>query len=873
MKSILIILALGIVFSVPTDSAEVSGKEKVAAPLRQLSAIRHPVYPNPFKGDVDSLKKEVDVVMNMTDEAILKLLPSRSGIFFVICPTPGCGNPQGSAFDWTPENPSAIRCRFCRKTFPSAECPEKHADRVKAPSGKEMLYPYYLAPNGRKHYFSAGIEYRKKDFFSKKACSLAQLYDLTKEEKYAWKASVILCGIALRYPDFAYKFDFPYRDVKWYDGMPEKLLPQMRTSRWSWWGYSDIPLDLILTYDLIAGSEALAQYAKRENLDLHSDVIDGFFLEACRGTLRNPDKPLFNMSPVLWNNLVTAGRVTGDHTLLAQVRERVDECLKEEFLFDGFWHEPSYSYHQQVTNALLATIANLSDNRAKRKTPDRNFPLLESARRILDRMRYPDGRPFPMGDSWMLSFPKSKPAENRSHLSPAIGYAMLGAGKTQLHLSFTPKNGHHHYDTLGIALFSHGREMLSDMGYTHTKMYQFNLSTPAHNMVSVDFSNHIFKEPRKGRGSIEYMDLANPRVQIVSASAANTQPKLAHNRRTLFLIRHDDGAIYAADFYELGKGARNYDYFLHGDADREEKFSMQDSNGTALRIEPHPIVDPRKLADWKPSAHNQDWTGFHKPYFAYGYMTETGMVRCHGNTPFLRSDFSRPDSTCSIFIPLAGFNPVIFHGRTPSIRKARENNHNIRMFRQFVCLRLSEPSEDPVFTTVIHPHGGIPALKAVERLQRNLLKVSTGDRIDYLFLHQKTPLCLNGRIVSGDYGYLSFDHAGRLINWHLVNAKIEAVADSGRPEIREVLETTGSSSLRFSGNAMSGSVAFVKIANPDTGTAYGYFSQSLQANRLVVKGNLGFRKRREDNTAVMQYYPHTILPGKLHITFFRSTFQ
>ena len=97
--------------------------------------------------------------------------------------------------------------------------------------------------------------------------------------------------------------------------------------------------------------------------------------------------------------------------------------------------------------------------------------------------------------------------------------------------------------------------MLSDMGYTHTKMYQFNLTTPAHNMVCVDFANHYFRDRQKGKGSIEYMDTANPRVQIIAVNAPNTQPGLTHNRRTLFLIRNGKGETYAADFMNSAKAA------------------------------------------------------------------------------------------------------------------------------------------------------------------------------------------------------------------------------------------------------------------------------------------------------------------------------
>ena len=60
-----------------------------------VSAVHHPVFKKWVKNDINNLKKQVAPVMKMTDSRLSELLPRQSGIFFVICPTPGCGNPQG----------------------------------------------------------------------------------------------------------------------------------------------------------------------------------------------------------------------------------------------------------------------------------------------------------------------------------------------------------------------------------------------------------------------------------------------------------------------------------------------------------------------------------------------------------------------------------------------------------------------------------------------------------------------------------------------------------------------------------------------------------------------------------------------------------
>lgn len=842
-------------------------------PASGVSAVRHPVFKKWVKKDVAGLKKQVAPVMEMTDSKISKLLPRQSGIFFVICPTPGCGNPQGSAFDWNPEKPSVITCKFCGNHYPSAAYPEQHTVRVTAPSGKEVSYSYYQADNGRKHYFSAGIEYRKAQYFSDKAYQLAQLYYLTGDETYAHKAAVILCGIAEHYPDFVYKYEFPYKSTQWFNGTPAKMLPQFRTSRWSWWGFMDVPKQLILAYDLIADSQALWKYAESRKIDPGKVVIDGFFLAACRGVLLNPEKPFHNMTPTLWDSLTIAGMVTGNQALIDAVQKGIESYLKNDFFFDGFWQEPTYSYHQQVVRRLLHIIKYMNENGRKENTLKipRHLALAE---KLLDQTVYPDGRPVPMGDTWMNRRTGKAGGGQSSYLLPAAGYAMLGSGTTQLHMTFTPKTGYHyHYDTLGVTLYSHGREMLSDMGYTETRMYQFNRTTPAHSLVCVDFANHAFRDSQNGKGSIEYMDTANPRVQILSVNAPNTQPGLSHNRRTLFLVHSGSGETYAADFYELGKGGGNYDYFLHGDADHEELFSAYDAAGKRLTPMPRPMVDAEHLKNWKAPANNKDFSQANNPYFAYGYMTGTELIPHKSESAFMRTDFTAKGSTCSIYVPLADAATTVFHGKTPTIRNAKENNSNIKEFRQFICLRQTNPAADPVFTTVIHPHKGSPAVKSVERLQSNLLKVETVDRTEYLFIHQDAPFQVNGHKLSGQYGYLSFDKTGKLVNYHLVNARIEGVADSGSGTTRDVVETSGASALTYSGTAIAKPAPFIRISNPETGSAYGYFIESLHDNLLSVKGNLGIRKKRNENSSELIYFPHTRMPGKLQITFSHHVFR
>ena len=64
----------------------------------------------------------------------------------------------------------------------------------------------------------------------------------------------------------------------------------------------------------------------------------------------------------------------------------------------------------------------------------------------------------------------------------------VGAGETgaQVHLHFSGGYGHEHADALDLLLYSHGKELLSDLGYTHTPLRPFASDSLAHNLVLVD---------------------------------------------------------------------------------------------------------------------------------------------------------------------------------------------------------------------------------------------------------------------------------------------------------------------------------------------------------------------------------------------------
>lgn len=85
-----------------------------------------------------------------------------------------------------------MHCKSCGKVYPSPDYPMTHEVSVKSPSGDEHLYRYYQDAKGRQYFFEARVWYARIHYYDGVAHRLAQVYDATKDERYARAAGVLL---------------------------------------------------------------------------------------------------------------------------------------------------------------------------------------------------------------------------------------------------------------------------------------------------------------------------------------------------------------------------------------------------------------------------------------------------------------------------------------------------------------------------------------------------------------------------------------------------------------------------------------------------------------------------------------------------------
>lgn len=426
------------------------------------------------------LERTVAPLMAMSEDELIALVPHRTGFRYVACA--GCSTGvRERQLDWSINDPFRVRCRHCATVYPGREFVENRTLRRLNPLGDEVEYPFYEDGSGRRYFFRARAWWCARFYLADCARDLGQLYQLTGQRKFARRSALILDVFARYYPGFLVWVDVANSAKRVCMKPP---FPR-RGGKWGDWRYAEIPTELIYAYDSIRASGELERLPEERGEDACSRIEDGFF----RGGIRQDafhGLLYTNASPETYEGYAVAGRVLGEPALV----HRAVQCahgLFRRFSTDGFWCQGSPGYHRYTLTGLLRVLdalAGYSDpsgyldpedgRRFDEMDPVREFADVERCRRVLERFRYPDGRPIPVHDSWARFEDRKPGVRSRSALFAGMGHAWLGLGRknrqAQVHLHFSEGgHGHDHADMLNVMLYAFGEELLSDLGYTHTR--------------------------------------------------------------------------------------------------------------------------------------------------------------------------------------------------------------------------------------------------------------------------------------------------------------------------------------------------------------------------------------------------------------------
>ena len=649
--------------------------------LLTLAAVNpaHPFLESEYTAEnIDGLREKVQDALAMTPEELYDLVPTQSGIYFCGCPHCDGGAQENGVLDWKLCLGDRVRCRYCDMEFPNEQYPENRELRITAPSGANQVYRWYENGEGRQYHFQGRRLYDRMDWCRKRAYVLASLYALTGESEYGDRAAVIVGRFAQVFPDYAVRYDYPFAPVRFFPAdqkYPYDDLPPYRGAKFYWWGFGDVPADLVRAYDLLAAGDAFSRMESLLGPDIETRVEKDLIRLSYEFVSANPETK-GNMSPGLYRNMILAGRVLNDPAIVHDAVGRFQALLRDRFTFDGWWKEGAPSYHWQTVNNLV-TVADAA--KGYTDPPDwegprfddlyleKDAPMLAKAIAAGNAGVLPDGRFMPINDTWWHS--KREPlTESPSRLWPGLGHAILGAGEgthqVQAHLNWSGDHGHAHADNGSVIIWAHGKELASDIGYTHTRYRNWVLNTASHNTVVVDERSQLmWLDDIHTKGNLLFFDDGHPHVRMIDVDATPAFYECPVYRRRLVLVHADAGKDYVVDLFDVEGGA-THDYFWHGSADEAGVFDSSLSLDTPVES---------LVPAWGGTAEHTGENCFDiigHEYHAYVFLDNIGSARATGpwtatwtyDGAGLRSHFFPEDGT------------TLYRFESPAIRGAGKSD-------------------------------------------------------------------------------------------------------------------------------------------------------------------------------------------------------
>jgi hypothetical protein len=669
--------------------------------------------------DISALKREVDPFIQLSLEQVKALVPTASGIYFIGCPNCNGGAQEMNVLSWKPEFGNKLKCNYCNMVFPNEQYPENHEKVIIAPSGAKQVYRYHQNAQGNQYFYEANSWFERWKWIQQNGERLAKIYSLTKDNAYGDRAAVIAGRFAQLFPDYAVRYDYPSAAKKFFPAdqkWPYEGLVPYRGAKWNWWAYGDIPIQMANVYEFLKNGYDWKRMDTYIGTETDKRIVKDLLILGYEFTAANPEL-YTNMSPGMYRDMVRLGRIINKPEMVHDGVNRFIEFLKLGFFADGWWKEGTASYHDQTIGGLksVASAAHgYSDppeyvtNRFDNLDLTNKMPFYTKALQVSQEAILPNGRKIPINDTWATRNVNAKNTDNSvSHLWSSLGNAALGNGKGTeqivVNLNWSGNYGHSHYDNASLILFAKGEELLSDIGYTHSKYRGWTLHTASHNTVVIDQKAQdagSIKNPVTGH--LKFYDDKNENVKVIDVDASPAYAVAGTYRRRLIMVHAAEGRDYVIDRFDV-EGGNTHDWFLHGMCEQEGKME------TSISIE-------TKVKTLVP-----DWGGINIPKNQYDSDIEGKRIHAYSYLKNIKSGKTSKPWTATWRYEKSGlrthnFLPAgseIFTFSSPSVRLAGENDNKLDDFMRLGLMQRHTGGKSS-FVTVHEPFNEKPWIESVK---------------------------------------------------------------------------------------------------------------------------------------------------------------
>ena len=686
----------------------------------------------------------VSRVMAMGEEETLAFVPDRPFCEFCDCPNCHPGSFPAFPLTWSIERPGELRCRLCGAVYPNSQFADDCVMTGHNALGETVSFPYQVdRQTGVRIFLPAHLAKFRRAWIVQQARALGMAYQATGNEQYARRAILILDRMAQVYPHYPVMVQW----ITTFEFAPSQQPPYPAIGgKWGRWRGTETPDGIPEVYDLVYASPQFEQLSQARGYDVRARFETDFLRATWEyvSTFEDFD----NTTPQNLLTVTRMGQVMGEPHYVHWAFDWLRKILYGGFMYDGMWPEaPSYHYYTIRMVAEVAEALNgytdppgytdpLTGRRFDNLDPDVVLPFLRKALYAPDVVGLPNGCFAPVHDTVpghnrsAYGFPAPGPrAKTVSTILPGYGHASLGRGEgpdqMQAQLHFSGAYGHDHRDSLSLLLFARERELLSDIGYTHTRLRTWPTSTIGHNGVAVD------RREQTRTGSDGNLLWFFPDCEGVGVVEADGRPAyaniadLATYRRLLVQVPISAADAYVVDLFRVAGGTM-HDWLAHGDADQD----MTAECDVPLTPRSEGLLEPGET--WVEPRDEQS------TFNAYGVIREVREGRTGGDVRVTFRYADEPNRGVRLHAVGAAGTEVLL-GRSPSIRRAGNDSRKVFDFwmPQLLLRRVGPAPLRSLFAVVEEPFRGEPVLNTVTALalapaapEAVALSVRHGDAVD-----------------------------------------------------------------------------------------------------------------------------------------------
>lgn len=685
-------------------------------------AAEHPVLDHGVDpARAEQYEEAVDRVMAMSEEEMLSFVPEKPFVRFCYCPNCHGGSQGSGVYSWSIDNPEQITCNYCGTVYPNEQFPQDQTISGQNALGETVTYRYHQdrERDDLRIFIDGHILMYRRQWILGQLQALGRAWLATGRPEYARRAVLILDRIAQVYPHYPamrqWITTFRFQDFQ--------EPPYMGAGgRWGRWMASELPSGVIEAYDMVYDSDQFEALSAQRGYDVRERLERDFF-RATFEYVNTFERHTGNMAPFYLRTAAHMGRVMGEPRYVHWAHHWALEILRGGCFYDGTWREaPSYHYQvmgglQRVFDALQGYsdpegyVDEVDGTRFDDLSLEEDLPFFARARDAFAIVSLPDGTSTPVHDTWPNQRRSEPRQTTRSTILPGYGHASLGRGsgpsQMQAQLHFSGGYGHTHLDNLTLSLYAKGREMLCDLGYTHTRARYWTISTMGHNLVAIDRKDQV------GGGSEG--DLLRFFPDVAGASMVEADGRRAYRevedlgayRRMLVLVPVSAEDAYVVDLFAV-RGGRTHDWLAHGDAD-------EDMNATCS------VELPQGRANLL--AEDEQWEEPRTEgsrFIPYGAIRDVSAGSPGGDAVVTFTYAEQADTGVAIHAPGLEDAEVLL-GRSPSVRRAgRDSQQAFDFWMPQLVLRRTGEGDEPLeslFAVVEAPFAGAPVVERVSRLQ------------------------------------------------------------------------------------------------------------------------------------------------------------